>query len=78
MCKRSWHTACRAEGRGWFEQRLGPDVKLEWFVYNAGPSAMEAIFADSIDLTYGGPSPAINFAWRSLMASDIFVPSRAG
>src|SRR3954453_5020838 len=47
-------------GQGWFEQRLGPDVKLEWFVYNAGPSAMEAIFADSIDLTYVGPSPAIN------------------
>jgi ABC-type nitrate/sulfonate/bicarbonate transport system ATPase subunit/ABC-type nitrate/sulfonate/bicarbonate transport system substrate-binding protein len=46
-------------GRGWFEQRL-PGVKLEWFVYNAGPSAMEAIFANSIDLTYVGPNPAIN------------------
>ena len=46
-------------GRGWFEQRLGPDVKLEWFVYNAGPSAMEAIFADSIDLTYVGPSASV-------------------
>jgi NitT/TauT family transport system substrate-binding protein len=47
-------------GKGWFEQRLGPDVKIEWFVYNAGPSAMEAIFANSIDLTYVGPGPAIN------------------
>ena len=47
-------------GKGWFEQRLGPDVKIEWFVYNAGPSAMEAIFARSVDLTYVGPSPAIN------------------
>ena len=36
-------------GKGWFEQRLGPDVKIEWYVYNAGPSAMEAIFAKSID-----------------------------
>ncbi len=36
-------------GKGWFESRLGPDVKLEWFVYNAGPSAVEAIFANSID-----------------------------
>ena len=44
----------------WFEDRLGPDVKIQWFVYNAGPSAMEAIFADSIDLTYVGPSPALN------------------
>jgi NitT/TauT family transport system substrate-binding protein len=52
--------AMAAEGHGWFEQRLGPDVQLEWFAYNAGPSAMEAIFARSIDLTYVGPSPAIN------------------
>jgi NitT/TauT family transport system substrate-binding protein len=48
------------QGRGWFEERLGREVKIEWFVYNAGPSAMEALFAGSIDLTYVGPSPAIN------------------
>ena len=42
-------------GRGWFEQGLGPGVKIEWFVYNAGPSAMEAILANSIDVTYVGP-----------------------
>lgn len=48
------------QGRGWFEQRLGPDVRIEWYVYNAGPSAMEAIFADSVDLSYVGPNPAIN------------------
>lgn len=53
------HALTRA-GKGWFEQRLGPDVKIDWFVYNAGPSAMEAIFARSVDLTYVGPSPAIN------------------
>ena len=47
-------------GKGWFEPRLGPGVKVEWFVYNAGPSAMEAIFARSVDLTYVGPSPTIN------------------
>jgi sulfonate transport system substrate-binding protein len=47
-------------GKGWFEQRLGKDIKIEWYIYNAGPSAMEAILADSIDLTYVGPSPALN------------------
>jgi NitT/TauT family transport system substrate-binding protein len=47
-------------GHGWFEERLGKDVKLEWYIYNAGPSAMEAILADSIDLTYVGPSPTLN------------------
>lgn len=46
-------------GKGWFEERV-PGYKFEWFTYNAGPSAMEAIFARSIDMTYVGPSPAIN------------------
>ena len=48
------------QGKGWFEQRLGADVTIQWFVYNAGPSAMEAILAKSIDLTFVGPNPAIN------------------
>jgi NitT/TauT family transport system substrate-binding protein len=52
--------ALTRQGKGWFEERLGEGTKIEWFVYNAGPSAMEAIFANSIDLTYVGPSPAIN------------------
>jgi sulfonate transport system substrate-binding protein len=52
--------ALTRQGKGWFEQRLGADTKIEWFVYNAGPSAMEAIFANSIDLTYVGPGPALN------------------
>ena len=47
-------------GHGWFEERLGKDVKVEWYVYNAGPSAVEAILAGSIDLTYVGPNPALN------------------
>ena len=48
------------QGRGWFEERLGPGVQVEWFVYNAGPSAMEAILAGSIDATYVGPNPVLN------------------
>ena len=53
------------EKHGWFEQRLGPDVTIQWFPFNAGPSAMEAIFAGSIDLTYVGPNPALNAYIRS-------------
>ncbi|HEY4246934.1 MAG TPA: ABC transporter substrate-binding protein [Lacunisphaera sp.] len=53
------------EKHGWFEQRLGPDVTIQWFAFNAGPSAMEAIFAGSIDLTYVGPNPALNAYIRS-------------
>jgi NitT/TauT family transport system substrate-binding protein len=53
------------QGRGWFEGRLGPGIKIAWYAFNAGPSAMEAIFAQSLDLTYVGPSPAINAYARS-------------
>src|SRR4029450_10223123 len=53
------------QGRGWFEERLGPDVKIEWFVYNAGPSATEALLADSIDLTYVGTNPALTDSIKS-------------
>ena len=48
------------EGKGWFESRLGEPVKLEWSIYNAGPSAMEAFFTKAIDMTYVGPSPVVN------------------
>jgi NitT/TauT family transport system substrate-binding protein len=48
------------EGKGWFEERLGPNVEIQWYTYNAGPSAVEAIFAGSIDLTYIGPNPVLN------------------
>ena len=52
-------------GQGWFEQRLGPNVEIQWFTYNAGPSAMEAIFAGSLDLTYVGQGPALNAHFKS-------------
>ncbi|MCC8021224.1 MAG: ABC transporter substrate-binding protein [Akkermansia sp.] len=46
-------------GDGWFEKYL-PGIKIEWYSFNAGPSAMEAIFGKTIDASYVGPSPAIN------------------
>lgn len=46
-------------GHGWFEQRM-PGYRFEWYTFNAGPSAMEAVFGRTIDATYVGPSPAIN------------------
>ena len=53
------------QGKGWFEEKLGAGTRIEWFVYNAGPSAMEAVFAGSIDLTYVGPGPALNAYTKS-------------
>lgn len=47
-------------GEGWFERYLPEGYSLEWQTYNAGPSAAEAIFGKTVDVTYIGPSPAIN------------------
>ena len=57
--------ALSRQGKGWFEKSLGPNVEIQWFTYNAGPSAMEAIFAGSLDVTYVGPSPALNAYFKS-------------
>ncbi len=46
--------------RGDFAQALGSDVTLDTKVFNAGPSVIEAIFANQLDLAYIGPNPAIN------------------
>jgi NitT/TauT family transport system substrate-binding protein len=57
--------ALSRQGKGWFEQRLGQGTEVQWFTYNAGPSAMEAIFAGSIDVTFVGPNPALNAHFKS-------------
>lgn len=46
-------------GNGDFQKALG-DIKVETQIFNAGPSAMEALFANQVDITYVGPNPAIN------------------
>ena len=44
---------------GYFEESLG-DTELTTSTFNAGPEAVEALFADALDITYIGPNPAIN------------------
>ncbi len=46
--------------RGVFEEKFGPDVEVDWKVFNAGPSSIEALFAGHLDIAYIGPSPAVN------------------
>ena len=53
------------KANGWFEKAMGSNVKIEWQSFNAGPSAIEALFAGAIDMTYVGPNPAINGYVRS-------------
>ena len=57
--------AMAGKANGWFEKAMGPQVKIQWTSFNAGPSAIEALFAGAIDLTYIGPNPAINGYVRS-------------
>ncbi len=47
-------------GEGIFQKNLGDNVNVKTFLFNAGPSAIEALFAKQIDMAYVGPSPAIN------------------
>jgi NitT/TauT family transport system substrate-binding protein len=53
------------KANGWFEKQLGPNVKVEWTSFNAGPSAIEALFAGAIDMAYIGPNPSITGYVRS-------------
>jgi NitT/TauT family transport system substrate-binding protein len=53
------------KANGWFEKAMGPNVKIEWKTFNAGPSAIEALFAGAIDMTYIGPNPTISGYVRS-------------
>jgi sulfonate transport system substrate-binding protein len=39
---------------------LLPNADIEVSAFNSGTAAVEAMFADSIDVTYVGPNPAIN------------------
>lgn len=46
--------------RGDFAREIGTNVRIEPKLFNAGPAAIEALFAGSLDICYIGPNPAIN------------------
>ena len=46
--------------RGILARDLGPAVSLRTQTFNAGPAAVEALFAGALDAAYVGPSAAIN------------------
>jgi NitT/TauT family transport system substrate-binding protein len=47
-------------GNGDFKKALGDNIELKHYLFNAGPSAIEALFAKQIDAAYVGPNPAVN------------------
>lgn len=42
------------------QAKLGDDIAIEYYVFNAGPAEIEAFFAGQLDIGYIGPVPAIN------------------
>ena len=49
---------------GIYQKELG-STKLKTEVFNAGPAAVEALFAGAIDAAYLGPGPAVNAFLKS-------------
>lgn len=45
---------------GSFEKNIGNQTQIETRVFDSGPQAIEALFANSVDIAYVGPGPAIN------------------
>ena len=46
--------------QGFFEQDIGNQTKIESRIFDSGPQVIESLFANSIDVAYVGPGPAIN------------------
>ena len=69
-------TALVGVGKGIFADKLGPNVMLKTSTFNAGPAAIEALFADAIDASYLGPNPAIN-AWSKSKGKALEIISGA-
>ena len=59
--------------RGTYAEKLGTDVTLDTSkTFNAGPAAVEALFAGEIDATYVGPNPTVN-AYVKSRGKDVRV-----
>jgi NitT/TauT family transport system substrate-binding protein len=64
---------------GLFEDAVGDGVTIKTSTYNAGPEAVEALFAEDLDITLIGPNPAINaFAQSNGDAIRIVSGSTSG
>lgn len=60
---------------GSYEKTVG--VPVVWTQFNAGPSAVEALFAGAVDASYLGPNPAINGFIKSQGRSFVIVAGAA-
>lgn len=67
--------ALYARAGGQFQQATG--VPIDWTSFNAGPSAIEAMFTGAIDATFVGPNPAINGFLKSRGQAFVIVAGAA-
>ena len=64
---------------GFFVDNVGDNVAIETATFNAGPEAIEAIFAEALDIAFIGPNPAINaYAQSDGAAIRIVAGSTSG
>jgi NitT/TauT family transport system substrate-binding protein len=47
-------------GNGDFQKALGANIVIKPQIFDSGPSLIEALFANQIDVAYVGPNPTIN------------------
>jgi NitT/TauT family transport system substrate-binding protein len=66
--------ALYAKATGAFDQKGN---RISWQSFNAGPTAIEAIFADEIDASYIGPNPALNGFIKSRGEKFVIVSGAA-
>ena len=45
---------------GFFSEKINSDTKIESRIFDSGPQVIESLFANSVDIAYVGPGPAIN------------------
>jgi NitT/TauT family transport system substrate-binding protein len=67
--------ALYAKATGEFQKKTG--VRIEWISFNAGPTAIESLFADAVDATFIGPSPTINGYLKSRGEKFVIVAGGA-
>jgi NitT/TauT family transport system substrate-binding protein len=65
--------ALYARATGLFEKKL----PIRWTAFNAGPTAVEALFTDDIDAAFIGPGPTINGYVRSHGEKFVIVAGAA-
>lgn len=67
--------ALYARAGGAFEKAVG--IPIEWVSFNAGPTAIEAMFADAVDATFLGPGPTVNGYLKSKGVKFVIIAGSA-